>query len=106
MSKEKALIYMNPGQPAFIDFTADEPGEYCVGIEIIASSLCNTSELRSFKGGYETGYGVTYPMKTGEPGHEAVGKVVKIGSKAKGFDINDIVAITGHGGEPCHRSGR
>lgn len=103
MGKTKALIYENPGQPVFKEIETADPGEECVGISIIASSLCNTSELRSFKGGYETGYGVMYPMKVGEPGHEAVGRIVKAGRGSEGFALGDIVAMTGHGGEPCHR---
>ncbi|MCD6322458.1 MAG: alcohol dehydrogenase catalytic domain-containing protein [Clostridiales bacterium] len=103
MKKVKSIQYTAPGKPIFIDVEMEGPGEKQVGIEIIASSLCNTSELRSFKGGYETGYGVSYPMKDGEPGHEAVGRVISLGSGAKGFAKGDYVAMTGHGGEPCHR---
>ena len=103
MRKVKSIQYTAPGKPIFMEVGMDEPGEKQVGIEIIASSLCNTSELRSFKGGYETGYGVNYPMEDGEPGHEAVGRVVVLGSEAKGFSVGDYVVMTGHGGEPCHR---
>ena len=104
MITAKALVYENPGQPVFKEVRTEGPEEGCVGIKIIASSLCNTSEIRSFKGGYKAGYGVTYPMKTGEPGHEAVGRIVEIGHDVVDFDYGDIVVMTGHGGEPCHRS--
>lgn len=103
MKNVKSLLYTAPGQPTFTEVEMAGPDEEQVGIEIIASSLCNTSELRSFKGGYETGYGVNYPMQVGEPGHEAVGRIVILGSKAKGFLVGDYVVMTGHGGEPCHR---
>ena len=103
MKKVKSIQYTAPEKPIFTEVSMGEPGNEQVGIEIIASSLCNTSELRSFKGGYKTGYGVKYPMKVGEPGHEAVGRVVSLGSGVKGFAKGDYVVMTGHGGEPCHR---
>lgn len=104
MDKKKTLIYMGPGNPVFIEEDIGKPGPGCVGIDILASSLCNTSELRSFKGGYEKGYGVQYPMVPGEPGHEAVGVINEIGADVSGFNKGDHVVMTGHGGEPCHKS--
>lgn len=104
MEKKKSLIYMDPGNPVFMEEKISKPGPGCVGIDILASSLCNTSELRSFKGGYEKGYGVGYPMVPGEPGHEAVGVVNEIGADVSGFNKGDYVVMTGHGGEPCHKS--
>ncbi len=99
----KTLQYTVPEKPIFTDVKMGGPDEKQVGIEIITSSLCNTSELRSFKGGYETGYGVNYPMQVGEPGHEAVGRIVALGTGASGFSMGNYVVMTGHGGEPCHR---
>lgn len=104
MIKARCLAYIAPGKPVFKEIEIPDPGNGQVGVEIIASSLCNTSEIRSFTGGYKTGYGTEYPMQSGEPGHEGVGRVISIGSNAVGFDVGDIVAITGHGGEPCHCS--
>lgn len=104
MKKTRVLLYMKPGNAVFIEENGKKPDVEQVGIDIIASSLCNTSELRSFKGGYETGYGVNYPMTPGEPGHEAVGVVSEIGKNATGFKKGDYVVMTGHGGDPCHRS--
>ena len=104
MEKLKALRYIEPGKVSFIEEDRVKPGINQLGIDILSSSMCNTSEIRSFHGGYKTGYGVSYPMKTGEPGHEAVGVVSELGSGTKGFSPGDFVAMTGHGGEPCHRS--
>ena len=104
MTSARALVYENPGNPVFKNIKTEKPKEGCVGIDIISSSLCNTSELRSFQGGYKTGYGVSYPMRAGEPGHEAVGMISFIGPGVSDFTIGEIVVITGHGGEPCHRS--
>ncbi len=104
MKKTRVLLYEEPGKAVFVEEDRKQPDAGQVGVEIIASSLCNTSELRSFKGGYETGYGVDYPMKPGEPGHEAVGVVSEIGKGSTGFKKGDYVVMTGHGGDPCHRS--
>jgi len=104
MRKAKCLAYIATGKPVFTEIEIPEPCEDQVGIDIIASSMCNTSEIRSFRGGYETGYGSNYPMKNGEPGHEAVGKIISVGSEVNEFAVGDIVALTGHGGEPCHCS--
>jgi threonine dehydrogenase-like Zn-dependent dehydrogenase len=51
-----------------------------VGIKTIASSLCNHSEMRSFFGNDEPGYGYQYPMEPGEPGYEAIGIIEVIGA--------------------------
>lgn len=104
MNKVKCLVYSAPGKPEFINIEKEKPESNYAGIRILASSLCNTSELRSFAGGYKNGYGSGYPMKPGEPGHEAVGIVESIGNDVKEIDIGDIVVMTGHGGDPCHRS--
>jgi len=104
MKETKCLRYIEPEKPVIEYIKRKTPGPDEVGIDIISSSLCNTSELRSFRGGYENGYGSSYPMQYGEPGHEAVGKITSVGSDVKGFGIGDLVAMTGHGGDPCHRS--
>lgn len=104
MNKVKCLIYSAPGKPEFANIEKENPESNHAGIIVLASSLCNTSELRSFRGGYEKGYGSGYPMKPGEPGHEAVGIVESIGSEVKEIKVGDMVAMTGHGGNPCHRS--
>jgi threonine dehydrogenase-like Zn-dependent dehydrogenase len=100
----KCLVYSAPGEPEFICVERKYPNLNQVGVRIIASSLCNTSEMRSFKGGYESGYGSGYPMRPGEPGHEAVGIIENVGKDVVGFSVGDIIAMTGHGGDPCHRS--
>jgi threonine dehydrogenase-like Zn-dependent dehydrogenase len=104
MEKVKCLRYISEGMPVFEYIEKNEPGFGEVGIRIIASSLCNTSELRSYIGGYKTGYGATYPMLPGEPGHEAIGKVISLGEGVHKLRIDDLVVMTGHGGDPCHRS--
>ena len=104
MEKIKCLVYLSAGKPVFEFVDKKEPGFGEVGIKTIASSLCNTSELRSFRGGYKSGYGNTYPMLPGEPGHEAVGTVISVGDGVVHIKKDDLVVMTGHGGDPCHRS--
>lgn len=104
MGPVKMLLYKGPGKPEFIFGERVKPLPNQAGIEIIASSLCNTSELRSFYGGYEKGYGSVYPMIPGEPGHEGVGVITDICPANKDFKRGDMVVLTGHGGDPCHRS--
>ena len=104
MDAIKCLVYTAPGKPEFTYVDKKQPQTHEAGISIIASSLCNTSELRSFHGGYENGYGSGYPMKPGEPGPEAVGIIESVGAETGEFSTGDIVAMTGHGGDPCHRS--
>ncbi len=100
----KAIQFLGPGRVRLVENERAEPGIGELGIELIASSLCNRSELTSFRGGAEHGYGSSYPMMTGEPGHEAVGKIVSIGEDVHGFKIGDIVVMSGHGGPPAHQS--
>jgi len=104
METIKCLQYASAGRPIFTSVDKNAPGSGEVGIRIMASSLCNTSEMRSFTGGYKSGYGTTYPMLPGEPGHEAVGIVESIGGNVSTVREKDIVVMTGHGGDPCHRS--
>ena len=75
-------------------------------VRMLASSLCNHPELRSYYGDQPAGYGSHYPMAVGEPGHEGVGEIIALGegAGATNLAVGDIVAMTGHGGDPTHRS--
>ncbi len=100
----KAIQFVRPGELRLVENERAETGVGELGIEVIASSLCNRSELNSFSGGAQHGYGSNYPMMAGEPGHEAVGKIVSMGENVEGFKIGDIVVMSGHGGPPAHQS--
>jgi threonine dehydrogenase-like Zn-dependent dehydrogenase len=104
MKTNKALQFLEPQKAALIEIEKREPADNEVGIKMLATSLCNHSELRSYYGGEKTGYGVCYPMQTGEPGHEGIGIIDKVGKSVTEFIEGDYVVMTGHGGEPVHRS--
>jgi threonine dehydrogenase-like Zn-dependent dehydrogenase len=80
------------------------PGKGEVLLRTLATSLCNQSEMRSFRGGTREAYGSRYPMLPGEPGHEGVGVVQEVGQSVSDLSVGDIVALTGWGGDPAHRS--
>jgi threonine dehydrogenase-like Zn-dependent dehydrogenase len=101
----KALQFVEPGKVRLIETEFRPPGPGELAVRMLASSTCNHSELRSFHGGTPAGYGSRYPMAPGEPGHEGVGEVTAVGDDATDFGVGDIVAMTGMGGEPTHRSG-
>ncbi len=104
MNYISAINFTKKQKPEIIYLEKANPACNQLGIKIIASSLCNHSEMRSFFGNSEPGYGFSYPMKPGEPGHEAVGVVTEKGCFTDEFNIGDIVVMTGHGGDECHRS--
>jgi len=98
-----AIQFRSPGDPVLIEVETPEPAPGEVRLQMIATSLCNHSELRSFSGGSSQGYGSCYPMLPGEPGHEGVGRVTETGEGVAGLAPGDLVALTGWGGEPAHR---
>ena len=100
----KAIQFMSCQRPEFVTVNKEVPQKKQVGIKLIASSLCNHSELRSFYGNADPGYGYAYPMKPGEPGHEGVGIVISKGEAVLDIDIGDTVVMAGHGGDECHQS--
>jgi threonine dehydrogenase-like Zn-dependent dehydrogenase len=104
MNTIKALQFVEPQKVRMIEIEKTEPQKNQVAIKLLATSLCNHSELRSYYGGSVSGYGSNYPMLIGEPGHEGVGIIVKKGENVNEFEEGDIVVMTGHGGEPTHRS--
>jgi alcohol dehydrogenase, propanol-preferring len=100
----KAIQFIKPAAAQFAEIEKKHPSPYKVGIKMLATSLCNHSELRSFYGGEKKGYGSNYPMLPGEPGHEGVGIIIEKGTNIREFNEGDIVVMTGHGGDPTHRS--
>jgi threonine dehydrogenase-like Zn-dependent dehydrogenase len=104
MKSLKALQFIEPQKAEFIEIEKRQPLTGQVGIKMLATSLCNHSELRSYYGGEKTGYGSDYAMQIGEPGHEGIGMVIESGENVNEFIEGDLVVMTGHGGEPVHRS--
>lgn len=99
-----AILFESIHKPVMVQLEKKPLLPHQIGIKTIASSLCNHSEMRSFFGNEEPGYGHCYPMSPGEPGHEAVGIVADIGSAVDYYNPGDLVVMTGHGGDECHRS--
>jgi threonine dehydrogenase-like Zn-dependent dehydrogenase len=100
----KAIQFIEQKNAKLIDIEIKKPDKNQVAVKMLATSLCNHSELRAYYGGEKTGYGSNYPMLPGEPGHEGVGVIVEKGSGVTEFNVGDVVVMTGHGGEPVHRS--
>lgn len=104
MTVISAFQFLAPGKVRLIETAMPEPGPEQLAIRMLATSMCNHSELRSFHGGEPSGYGSHYPMLPGEPGHEGVGEVTAVGASVTDFVIGDLVVLTGWGGDPAHRS--
>jgi threonine dehydrogenase-like Zn-dependent dehydrogenase len=101
--KTSAIQFQAPGVPVLVDVEAPDPSPGEVRLQMIATSLCNHSEIRSFLGGSREAYGSRYPMHPGEPGHEGVARVVDVGAGVDHLGVGDLVVLTGWGGEPAHR---
>lgn len=67
-------------------FERREPGEYDVLIKILYCGICH-SDVHQVRN--EWGSSI-YPMV---PGHEIVGKVIRVGAKVKRFIMNDSVGV-------------
>jgi threonine dehydrogenase-like Zn-dependent dehydrogenase len=104
MKRARALQFIKPGRVELVELDVPEPGPGVALVRMLASSTCNSSELRSERGGQPAGYGSAYPMAPGEPGHEGVGEVIAVGDEVTELAVGDLVAMTGHGGDPTHRS--
>lgn len=89
MSTAKALVFERNGEPADVlqlkEQQLPEVGEQDVQIQIIAAPI-NPSDINTVQGKYPL-----QPSLPGVPGHEGVGKVVKVGSKVSGLSAGDHV---------------
>ena len=87
MSATKAYAAYNPTSPlAPFEFNRREVRPNDVQIEILYSGVCH-SDLHQARG--EWGNKI-YPMV---PGHEIVGKVIKVGNEVKKFKVGDIAGV-------------
>lgn len=66
-----------------------EPGPQDVQIEILFCGVCH-SDLHQVRNEWESAMPTTYPCV---PGHEIVGRVVKVGKEVKKFKEGDIAAV-------------
>jgi threonine dehydrogenase-like Zn-dependent dehydrogenase len=80
----KAIIVEEAGRIAVQDIPEAEMGEYDARVEIIAGSLCNSTDTKILHGEFAG------PLPT-VLGHEAVGRIVETGSKVRSYRLGDLV---------------
>ena len=66
-----------------------DPGEHDVQIEILFCGICH-SDLHTVRGEWNDTMPTVYPCV---PGHEIVGRVIKVGSAVTKFKVGDIAAV-------------
>src|SRR5271157_6388341 len=88
----KTKAYSAAGETSPLASTSIErrdPGEHDVQIEILFCGICH-SDLHQVRNEWKEVMPTVYPCT---PGHEIVGRVVKVGSAVKKFKENDIAAV-------------
>lgn len=87
MLKAKGYAAVDPKIPlAPFNFERREPGPTDVQIEILFCGICH-SDLHQARDEWA---GTTYPVV---PGHEIVGRVVKVGSDVKSFKVGELAGV-------------
>jgi uncharacterized zinc-type alcohol dehydrogenase-like protein len=84
-----ALSYAAPSGKApleFYKFERREPDDNDIQIEILYCGVCH-SDVHTVRDEWGKS---NYPLV---PGHEIVGKIVKVGSKVKGFKVGDLAGV-------------
>jgi uncharacterized zinc-type alcohol dehydrogenase-like protein len=90
MFKAKAYSASSAISPlAFDSIQRRETGERDVQIEILFCGICH-SDLHTARNEWSSVMPTTYPCV---PGHEIVGRVIKVGSEVKSFNPEDIVGV-------------
>ncbi len=90
MFKAKAYSASSASSPLSLDsIPRREPSERDVQIEILFCGICH-SDLHTVRNEWSSVMPTTYPCV---PGHEIVGRVVKVGSDVKSFSPDDIVGV-------------
>src|ERR687885_2014174 len=72
-----------------ITISRRDPGEHDVQIEILFCGICH-SDLHTVRGEWNDTMPTVYPCV---PGHEIVGRVIKVGSAVTKFKAGDIAAV-------------
>ncbi len=80
----KAIIVEEAGKIAIRDIPEPVMGEYDALVEVVAGSLCNSTDTKILHGEF------VGPLPT-ILGHEAVGRVVEIGPKVRTYHLGDLV---------------
>lgn len=90
----KAIQYIEKGRPEWVELPIPEPGEDQVLVRILGVATCPHWDLHIMDGvSMVPGGTVEYPYMAGQPGHEAMGEVVSIGSGELPFAVGDRVAF-------------
>jgi len=83
----KAVVVEEPGRIAVREIAEPAPDPYQALTRNVCASICNTTDLRIFRGDL---YFVTeYPTILG---HEGVGRVIEVGEKVRNFHAGDLVS--------------
>ncbi|MDA0710607.1 MAG: zinc-binding dehydrogenase [bacterium] len=89
----KILQYDAPGNPILKEVSTPEPEAHQVLIKVLGISTCPHWDLHIMDGQEMLpGLPLTYPYTAGQPGHEAMGEVVAIGSNVTQFEVGMRVA--------------
>ncbi len=87
------LQIVKPGQPEWRNAPVLDPEPHEVLLKIMAVTTCPHWDLHMMAGEpMFPGGNLTYPLTPGQPGHEAVGEVVGLGSEVTDLAVGDRVA--------------
>lgn len=89
----KILHYEAPGNPIWKDVPTPEPEAHQVLIKVLGITTCPHWDIHIMAGEQMLpGHDLTYPYTPGQPGHEAMGEVVKVGADVADFEPGMRVA--------------
>lgn len=82
----KAAVVTEPPTLVLQEISPPEPGPYEALTEILVCGICNTTDSEIIRG--EQPFCKSYPCVLG---HEAIGRVVRVGEKVESFKVGDLV---------------
>ncbi len=88
----KAAVVEAPGRIAIQEIPAPQPGEYEAQCELLYGAICSGTDLHLFSGHPPFCQWVKTPFVLG---HESIGRVIKIGRKARNLKAGDLVTRVG-----------
>ena len=101
MKMMKQLQIEAPGRAVWKDSPVPEPASGEVLIRVLGVATCPHWDMHIFEGQLMfPGMKLSYPYLPGQPGHEAVGEVVALGSGASLLKVGDRVVVWRDIGKP------